>query len=117
MNTLGPIDRATAQTYATWFRALADPTRIQVLNLLATSARPMTVGEITAALPIGQSTVSHHLKILTEVRFVLIEHVGTANWYRVNERCLTYFPSAADAVMGRTATGSEDAADCPEPTP
>ena len=112
-----PIDRATAETYATWFRALADPTRIQVLNLLANAARPMTVGEITAALPIGQSTVSHHLKTLAEARFVLVEHVGTANLYRVNERCLTCFPSAADAVMGRAAPELEDGADCRRAAP
>lgn len=110
-----PIDRAAAETYAAWFRALADPTRIQLLNLLAACARPMTVGEITAALPIGQSTVSHHLKILAEVRFVLTEHIGTANWYRVNERCLTCFPSAADAVMGRTPPLPQDTG-CEEPT-
>ncbi|GAA1964908.1 metalloregulator ArsR/SmtB family transcription factor [Catenulispora subtropica] len=111
MNTVAPIDRTTAETYATWFRALSDPTRIQVLNLLAVTGRPMTVGEITAALPIGQSTVSHHLKTLTETRFVLVEPVGTANLYRVNERCLTCFPSAADAVMGRQAPRIDDT-DC-----
>lgn len=104
------VDRGTAETYATWFRALSDPTRIQVLNLLATAGRPMTVGEITAALPIGQSTVSHHLKILAETRFVLAESAGTANLYRVNERCLTCFPSAADAVMGRQAPRLDGAA-------
>lgn len=114
MNTVDPVDRATAETYATWFRALSDPTRIQVLNLIARAGRPMTVGQITAALPIGQSTVSHHLKILTETRFVLVEHVGTASHYAVNERCLTCFPSAADAVMGRQAPSVEDLAGCDE---
>jgi len=111
MNAVELIDRATAETYATWFRALSDPTRVQVLNLLAVTDRPMTVGEITAALPIGQSTVSHHLKILAETRFVVAEAAGTANLYRINERCLTCFPSAADAVMGRQAPRL-DAADC-----
>ena len=32
--------------FASWFRCLADPTRIQILSLLATERRPMTVGEI-----------------------------------------------------------------------
>ena len=114
MNTVDPVDRATAETYATWFRALSDPTRIQVLNLLASAGGPMTVREITAALPIGQSTVSHHLKILAETRFVLVEHVGTSSRYVVNERCLTCFPSAADAVMGRQAPRIEDVASSPE---
>lgn len=29
------LDRDTAKTYAEWFRTLADPTRVQILNLLA----------------------------------------------------------------------------------
>jgi DNA-binding transcriptional ArsR family regulator len=52
---------------------------------------------------LAQSTVSQHLKILTEVRFVLVEAVGNARHYRINRRCVTCFPSAADVVMGRPA--------------
>ena len=97
------LDRATAQTYASWFRALADPTRVQIVEYLARRARPMSVGEIVAAVGLAQSTVSQHLKILTEVRFVLVEPVGTARHYRVNDACVGCFPSAADVVMGRPA--------------
>ena len=97
------LDRATAQTYASWFRALADPTRVQIVEYLARHARPMAVGEIVAAVGLAQSTVSQHLKILTEVRFVLVEPVGTARHYRINDACVGCFPSAADVVMGRAA--------------
>jgi len=97
----GPLDRVMAAEYASWFRALADATRVQIVTLLARNGGPMTVGEITAALEVGQSTVSEHLKILATVRFVLAERRGTATWYRVNDRCVTCFPTAADIVMGR----------------
>jgi DNA-binding transcriptional ArsR family regulator len=97
------LDRTTAQTYASWFRALADPTRVQIVEYLARHARPMSVGEIVAAVGLAQSTVSQHLKILTEVRFVLVEPVGTARHYRINDTCVGCFPSAADVVMGRPA--------------
>jgi DNA-binding transcriptional ArsR family regulator len=50
---------------------------------------------------VGQSTVSAHLKVLAEVRFVLAEHKGTASYYRVNDACVACFPTAADVVMGR----------------
>ena len=83
------LDRATAQEYASWFRALADPTRVQIVEYLARQARPMPVGEIVAAVGLAQSTVSQHLKILTEVRFVLVEPVGTARHYRINEPAST----------------------------
>src|ERR1700739_1553786 len=97
----GPLDRATAAEYASWFRALADATRVQIVWLLARRGEPMTVGAITAELEVGQSTVSEHLKILAGVRFVLAERQGTATYYRINEACVRCFPSAADIVMGR----------------
>ena len=96
-----PLDRATAAEYASWFKALADATRVQIVSLLARRGEPMSVGEITAAVQVGQSTVSAHLKVLTEVRFVLAEHKGTASYYRVNDACVECFPTAADVVMGR----------------
>ena len=96
-----PLDRATATEYATWFKALADPTRIQIVSLLARRGTPMNVGEIVAAVDVVQSTVSAHLKVLAEVRFLLSEHRGTATYYRINEACVDCFPTAADIVMGR----------------
>jgi DNA-binding transcriptional ArsR family regulator len=97
------LDRATAQEYASWFRALADPTRVQLVELLARARTPMSVGEIVAAMGLAQSTVSQHLKVLAEVRFVLVEPVGNARHYRINDACVSCFPSAADLVMGKPA--------------
>jgi DNA-binding transcriptional ArsR family regulator len=91
---------------ASWFRALGDPTRIAILHLLATAGRPMSVGEIVDTVDVGQSTVSHHLKVLREVRFVLVERTGTSSWWRINERCLACFPTAAEIVMGRAPSTS-----------
>lgn len=102
-----PLDRASAEIYAQWFHALADPTRILILNLLATEARPMKVGEIVDRIDVGQSTVSAHLRRLADLEWVLVEREGTSSWYRVNERCLTLFPAAADIVMGRVPTGDD----------
>lgn len=95
------FDRETAETYASWFKALSDPTRIQILNLLAVAGSAMSVGEIVERTAVGQSTVSHHLKILADVRFVLRRRHGTSVRYTINVACVAGFPSAADAVMGR----------------
>jgi ArsR family transcriptional regulator, arsenate/arsenite/antimonite-responsive transcriptional repressor len=45
--------------------------------------------------------------VLAEVGFVLVEHRGTASLYRVNESCISCFPSAADLVMGRLPARAE----------
>jgi DNA-binding transcriptional ArsR family regulator len=95
------VDRGSAEVWASWFRALGDASRVLILNRLAVARRPMTVGEIVGAVDVGQSTVSHHLKLLAETGFVLAERRGTASLYRVNERCLEVFPSAAEVVMGQ----------------
>jgi DNA-binding transcriptional ArsR family regulator len=47
-----------------WFRALGDASRVLMLNELAIARRPMTVEEIVDAVDVGQSTVSHHFKLL-----------------------------------------------------
>jgi ArsR family transcriptional regulator, arsenate/arsenite/antimonite-responsive transcriptional repressor len=56
----------------------------------------MTVGQIVAVVDVGQSTVSYHLKLLADTGFVLVERRGNTSLYRVNERCLEVFPSAAE---------------------
>jgi len=91
----------TPTTYASWFKALADGTRVQIVSLLARSGEPMTVKQIVAAVPVGQSTVSAHLKQLAAVGFVLAEDRGTARLYRINDNCVECFPTAADWSWGQ----------------
>jgi DNA-binding transcriptional ArsR family regulator len=100
------LGREQAELYASWFRTLADPTRLQILNLLARERRPLSVGEIVAAVEVGQSTVSEHLRRLAETCFVLVEHQGTSSLFRINERCIACFPSAAELVMGEAKADS-----------
>ena len=101
MSSAELVARAEAEDYAAWFRALADSTRVQIVSLLARAGRPLTVKEIVAAVPVGQSTVSEHLRQLAAVRFVLAEDRGTSRLYRINDNCVTCFPTAADLVMGK----------------
>jgi DNA-binding transcriptional ArsR family regulator len=94
------VDRYSAQVWASWFRCLGDPSRVLLLNRLAVARRAMTVGELVAAVDIGQPTVSHHLKVLAETGFVQCEPKANTSLYSVNERCLERFPSAAELIMG-----------------
>ncbi len=98
---MNELERDLAEQWATWFKALSDPTRVLILHLLSSAARPMTVGEITESLDVGQSTISHHLAKLATVGFVLVDNVGTSTQWRVNHACLQAFPTAAEVVMGR----------------
>jgi ArsR family transcriptional regulator, arsenate/arsenite/antimonite-responsive transcriptional repressor len=95
----GPLGRAHAREYAGWFKALGDPTRIRILNLLAANREGVCVCDIVKHFPIGQPTISHHLKILRGARFVFSERCGTFQYYRVNRKCLSEFPNAARQIM------------------
>ena len=86
--------------YASWFRCLADGTRLLVLNTVATAGRAMTVGEIVERVGVGQSTVSHHLRTLAEERFVHMRADGTRTLVTVNADCLLALPEAATRIMG-----------------
>lgn len=109
------ISRSSAEVWASWFRCLGDPSRVLLLNRLATARRPMTVGELVAQADIGQSTVSHHLRILAETGFVLFERRGNTTLFRVNERCLERFPSAAELIMGVLPRYEQQGTECLAP--
>ena len=61
--------------------ALGDPSRRQILELLA--ERPRAVGELAAAMPIGRPAVSKHLKVLEGAGLVEHRARGTRNLYAV----------------------------------
>jgi DNA-binding transcriptional ArsR family regulator len=93
------MGRQTAEKYAEWFRALSDPTRVQLLAWLARQPGPVPVRDIVAAFPLSQSTVSHHLAALARTCFVTVERHGTSSLYAANPACMTALPQAADDVM------------------
>ena len=74
-----------------------------MVSVLARAAGPLTVSQIVAATSVSQATVSQHLKVLAEVRFVLADRQGTKRYYRLNEASVGSFPTAADLVRGRAA--------------
>jgi DNA-binding transcriptional ArsR family regulator len=62
--------------------ALAEPTRRQVLEELR--AGPRSVGQLTDAVPVSQSAVSQHLRVLREAGLVRERREGTRRLYRVD---------------------------------
>jgi ArsR family transcriptional regulator, arsenate/arsenite/antimonite-responsive transcriptional repressor len=65
-----------------FFRALADPTRREILKLLR--AGPRTSGEIAERFPSTWATISRHLGILKDARLVLAERDGQSIRYELN---------------------------------
>jgi len=104
---------AEAATYAEWFSCLAEPTRVKILHAVATANRELTIGGLTEIMGISQANVSHHVRKLADVGFLLLRKRGTATVVTVNEACCVGLPHAADAVMGLLAPRPC----CPEDVP
>jgi ArsR family transcriptional regulator len=77
-----PIDAESAQAIATTFKALADPTRVAIVNQLA-CCDECCVCDLTATFDLSQPTISHHLKILRDAGLVQSESRGTWAYYRL----------------------------------
>jgi ArsR family transcriptional regulator, arsenate/arsenite/antimonite-responsive transcriptional repressor len=70
-----------AASTAALFRALADPHRVQVVNLLAVSGEPVCVCDLTTTLALSQPTVSFHMKKLVEAGLLDREQRGVWAYY------------------------------------
>jgi len=77
------------------FRAAGDPHRIQIIRLL--SEKRMSAGELLESLDIVQSTLSHHMKSLTEAGVVDAVKQGKWTYYTVNSESLR---NAASCLTG-----------------
>jgi ArsR family transcriptional regulator len=70
---------------ATALKAVADPTRLQILAIIAASENQEScVCNLTEPLDLTQPTVSHHLKKLSEAGLISGERRGTWIWYSLN---------------------------------
>jgi ArsR family transcriptional regulator, arsenate/arsenite/antimonite-responsive transcriptional repressor len=85
-----------AEATARLFKALADPHRVKIVNLLATSPEPVCVCEFTAPLGLSQPTVSHHLKKLVQAGLLEREQRGTWAYYTLNRNALGRLAGAVD---------------------
>jgi ArsR family transcriptional regulator len=90
---------ADATATAAVFRALADPARVMILDLLATSGEPVCVCNLLDPLHLSQPTVSHHLKTLTSAG--LLEREQRGRWAYFSLR-----PTAARRIAQLLAAGA-----------
>lgn len=80
----GPLTQTEAEQLAAAFRAIADPTRLRLISLLASSpGGEACVCDLVAPLGLSQPTVSHHLKLLFEAGLLTRDKRGLWVYYRL----------------------------------
>jgi ArsR family transcriptional regulator len=90
--------------------ALGSPARFRILEILA--QRPQSiVAEIVSQLPLAQSTVSQHLKVLQEAGLIFDEQAGTGRCCSLNLEAVTRL---AQAMISWTVRMASSAATCQE---
>ena len=82
------ISDAEAESTAALFRALGDPARIRIVNLLAASPDAVCVCDFVPALGLSQPTVSHHLKKLADAGLLEREARGKWTYYSLHGEAL-----------------------------
>jgi DNA-binding transcriptional ArsR family regulator len=79
----GPMSEDDALQVALRLKALADPMRVRIMSMLfSSSAGEENSGDLSAALALGESTVSHHLAQLRRAGFVVSDRRGMNVFHR-----------------------------------
>lgn len=83
LKDLALTDDLTSQKLANVFKILGDSTRIKLLALL--TSEEMRVSDIAEALDMGQSAISHQLRVLRDARLVKYRKEGKEAWYSLDD--------------------------------
>jgi DNA-binding transcriptional ArsR family regulator len=101
---MSPIEARDVEALTEIFRVLGDPTRVRILDALATSE--LCVGDIAGRLGLSESAVSHQLRLLRSARIVRPRRDGRMMFYALDDRhVLTLFKQGLRHVQegGRQA--------------
>ena len=99
-----------AKTIATKLKALAHPVRLQILQFLG-DRKKCCCNDFCASIPLAQSTISQHLKILNEAGLIEYRAVGNCSNYSLNPDTLEEVVQALSLVsaLGAEASDVEEA--------
>jgi ArsR family transcriptional regulator len=79
-----PLNLTKVDASVEVLKALADPTRLQMIGVLKRSAQPVCICDFTAAFDLSQPTISHHMAKLRAAGLVEVTKEGIWAYYRLN---------------------------------
>ena len=83
-----PLGSDTQSRIVSVFRALGDPTRLEIFRLIAAQSEALCVCDLVSQFEVTQPTISHHLKVLREAGLVTVSRRGTWAYYAADPRGL-----------------------------
>ena len=91
------------------FKALADPTRLEILRLVGAQSGPTCVCDIVDHFDRSQPTISHHLKVLREAGWLTQTKVGIWAFYAIDSRALALL-AQSEGLLGLSSESVEPGA-------
>jgi ArsR family transcriptional regulator len=98
-----PLPARDQQRLVTAFKALADPTRIEILRLVGAQSGPVCVCDIVERFDLAQPTISHHLKVLREAGLLRTSKIGIWAFYELEAEAKDLLDEAGDLLVARPA--------------
>ncbi len=93
-----PLGAAERAAQVAVFRALGEPTRLEIFRLIAAQPAPICVCDIVDRFPLQQPTISHHLKVLREAGLVTVSRRGVWAYYAPSPQGLAVLHQAVAAL-------------------
>ena len=81
-----PLDPDQTARRVDLLRALADPTRLEIMAILKHARGPVCVCDLTASFELSQPTLSHHLARLRDANLIEVRRQGVWSWYSLPTR-------------------------------
>ena len=103
------LEEEETRELADQLQLLAHPIRLQILGVLARHGGRVCVCDITAALPVKQPTISHHLGLMKAAGLVSDERQGKWSYYRIEADRLAEVRSRLDGILGTIEEAQEAA--------
>jgi ArsR family transcriptional regulator len=104
LRPLRPLPEREREAAAAVFAALGDPTRLEILRLVAGQAGPVCVCDIVDRFELSQPTISHHLRVLREAGLFVQEKRGIWSFYALDPEGVALLERATELVAVPRAT-------------
>jgi len=99
LQAIAPLASREQDRWARLFKALGDPTRLEILRLVAAQPGPTCVCDLVERFDLAQPTISHHLKLLREAGLLSQSRLGIWSFYAIDPRGAEALAGASQALL------------------
>jgi ArsR family transcriptional regulator len=80
------------------FKALADPTRLDIFRLVAAQVAPICACDVVDRFDVSQPTISHHMKVLRDAGLITVSRRGVWAYYAADARGLALLRASLESI-------------------